>query len=188
MPLYGEVGYTIVDLRIAALLSTGLYGTSVQLDYLQELEFTTQADTDMIKAFGYQVESLSVPTHATGTMQLGSIDFSAYVILAGLTEVISGTAPTEQSILDILAGGESGLPYFGVVGKLQSVLGADLHVGFFKAKLDTVPGFRMEQNRFILPQSAMTMIVNNQTDRKLVRLERHETAIVIESDFDVFFA
>ncbi len=188
MPEYGEVAFTLMDIKVAALASDNTYGTPVSLGYGQSLEFSAQADSDMIKAYGMGVELLRVITHATGTLSQGQLDFAGYAILIGngFDKNDFGTTPAQYSQVDIQVGG-SGLPYFGLVGKLAGVVGADLHVGFSKSMLDTMPSFTVEQNKFVLPSAAMTMITPDVTNRLLLSYETHETAEAITSDFDTFF-
>lgn len=189
MPEYGEVGFTLSDIKVAALASDNTYGTPGSLEYGQKLEFSPQADTDMIKAYGMAVELLAVVTHCTGAFDAGLIDDSAYQIIAGnaVASAAFGTTPNQYNRLDVQVG-QDGLPYFGLIGKLFGVGGADLHVGFAKCKLDSMPGFTIEQNKFVLPSTAVSMITPDVSIRKLVRIERHETAEDISSDFDTWFA
>lgn len=189
MPEYGEVGFTLTAIKIAALASDNTYGTPGSLEYGQKLEFSPEADQDELKAYGMSVELLSVVTRATGTLDAGLIDDSAYQIMAGngVAVVTGGTTPNRYSQMDVLVG-EDGLPYFGLIGRLMGVAGADLHLGFSKCKLDSFPGFTIEQNKFILPSVGMKMITPDITLRRLVRFKRHETGTAITDDFDTFFS
>jgi hypothetical protein len=190
MPEYGEVSFTLLDIKAAALGSDNTYGTPVSLGYGQSLEFSPQADSDMIKAYGMGVELLRVITHATGTLSQGQLDFAGYAVLIGSGGFVKndfGTTPTQYSQVDVKVG-DSGLPYFGLIGKLAGVNGADLHLGFSKCMLDTIPGFTVEQNKFILPSCAMSMITPDVTNRMLLSYDTHETAQDITDDFDTFFA
>lgn len=190
MPEYGEVAFTLSEIRVAPLLSNGTYGTSVALDYGQKLSFEPQADTDQIKAYGMIVERLAVTTHATGSLDQGLVDFDAYaVMIAGLAASSSetGSSPNKTTVLEHLVG-DAGLPYFGLIGRLAALRGAGLHLGFRKCMLDKVPGFTVDQNKFILPSTTMTMITSDVTTRQLLRLKRLETNTAIPVDFNTFFA
>lgn len=184
MPEFGEVVYTLTDLVIAALNSDGTYGTSLALDYGQSLTIEPIADNDTLKAFGMNVELLSVPIGAKFTLAQGSVQFAALEILLGLTAVDSGTTPNQISTLDMLGGG-AGLPYFGIIGKMASINGGAFKVGGFKAKLDSIPQIGVEQNKFVLPEVTGQFAAQNTTTRKLFRIKREETAAAIGtvSDF-----
>lgn len=185
-PTYGEVSFSIEGLSIATLNSDGTYGTPVSLVYGQTFGFTSEADTDQLKAFGMIVETLTVPTHFTGTFTQGAIDIDAYEIMCGLTADVSGSSPSGQTDLSFTAGG-SGLPYFGMIGRLAGVQGAGVLVGFPKMMLDSYPSFEVEQNRFIMPETSARAIVQDTTSRMAAKVRMLETAQEIPTDFDTFF-
>lgn len=186
MPEFASIGYNLVQIKIAALDTADYtFGTPVELEYGQELGFEAAADNQELKAYGLTVQLLSVITHFTGTLSQGLIDVNAYSILVGEASVDSGS-PVTQSTLDYLVGG-AGLPYFGLIGRLASVGGADIHLGFPMCKLDRVPNFQIRQNEFIMPSSGIKMIAPDTTTRKAARLRRHVTTTAITADFDAFF-
>lgn len=187
MPDYGQVGFTLIDIKIAPYNLDGTYGTAVSLQYGQKLGFKPVATNDMLTAYGMGVELLSVVTHGEGTLTQGLIDLPAYAVLIGGTSTESGSTPNRERTLDYTVGGQ-GLPYFGLIGKLAGVNNSDLHLGFRKCMLDSIPGFDMEQNKFILPETGMKMITPDVATRKLLRLRTHETAAAVPTVFTSFFA
>lgn len=181
-----QVAFTLTAMSVAALdVSNWTYGTPVSLEYGQSLGFEPQHDTDQLKAYGKIVQMLSVLTHITGTLSQGLIDYPAYAVMVGQSQTSSGTPPNVHKILDAVAGG-SGMPYFGLVGKLATLQNGDLHIGFPMCKLEKMPGFTVEQNKFVLPSTNIVM-VTPATASKPFRMKTHETATSVYTNFNTFF-
>lgn len=181
---YGEVPYTLVDLKVASYnILTGTYGSPFSLDEIQTLEFTPVADNDQIKAFGRLRHLLSVSTHVEYKFSQAGIDFEALATIAGMTNASSGTTPNQSGTLDAEFDGES-LPYFGLVGKILAEAGADVHIGLPVCMLDAIPGLKFEQNKFVMGEASGKAIAR-ESDNKAIKILRHETAGAI--DFNQIF-
>ncbi len=181
---YGEVVFSLVQMRLASYnIVTDTFGTAVELPEAQTLEFSFETDTDAIKAGGYLQHLLAVTTHATLKLSSAGVPFEALAILSGASNNSSGTPPNRTRRLNVGAGG-SGLPYFGVVGKLVGEQGDDLHVGLPVCKLDGVPSWKAEQNKFVIASAEGRAI--KRASGHLVYLLGHETAASV--DFNEIFA
>lgn len=187
MPIFGEVVYSIQEIWIAALNADGSYGTPVKLDYPQKVEFKPAAANDMLTAGGMGVELLTVPTHVEGTIGLGALDLDGMAVLIGQSATTSGTTPNQQRTLVVVAGG-AGLPYWGMIGRMASVNGADKLIGLPKCKLDTPPQFMAEQNKFALPEMGFKSVAASSATGKLLYTQDRETASSGTPNFGTFFA
>lgn len=162
-PQQGEVLVTLVDLIVAPWNSDGTYGDPVRLQYGQSLGFTVNTTTAQLMAYGMEVEALAVPTSISGSLSQGNIDIAAYAVLLNRNASSSGAEVT----LSYDAG--YNLPYFGVIGAVEGVDGG-AWLGLYKAKLESVPSFTVNQNEFVIPETTVRAIANNTVDRRLAKL------------------
>jgi hypothetical protein len=181
---YSEVVFSLTQLRIASYnILTDTFGAPVDLPETQTLEFAFETDTDEIKAEGYLQHLLTVMTHATFKLSSAGVPFEALAILTGASNASSGSTPNRSRRMRFDAGG-SGLPYFAVAGKLVGEQGDDLHVGLAVCKLDAAPGWKAEQNKFVIQQAEGRAI--KRANGRLVYLLGNETAAAL--DFNSLFA
>lgn len=181
---YSEIVFGIVDLRIATYnILTDTFGTAIEVPEAQGIEFSFIADNDSIKATGAMRHLLSVITHAEFKFSKAGFPFAALAAMTGASNASSGTTPTRTRRWSANAGG-AGLPYFAMVGKLVGENGDDLHAGLAVCKLDTIPSWKAEQNKFVIKEASGKAIERN--NGKLVYLLGHETAASI--DFNEIFA
>jgi len=181
---FSEVVFSLVDLKVATYnILTDVVGTAVDLPEAQELEFSAEGDTDEIKAEGYLQHLLTVVTHATVSLSSAGVPFTALAIMTGMANDSSDTTPNQQRTSQLTPGG-AGLPYFAVGGKLVGEQGDDLHVGLVCVKLDSIPSWKAEQNKFVMSPASGKAIAPN--SRKLIYLRGHETAADI--DFTTLFS
>ena len=182
---YSETPFTLVDLQIASYnILTATYGTPISLDEAQMLEFSPVADNDQIMAGGRLRHLLTVSTHVEFKLSQAGIDFDAYNILTGMTNASSGTTPNRSRRLTGSFDGTP-LPYFGLVGKILSEAGADVHIGLPVCMLDSIPGMKFEQNKFVIGEANGKSIAR-ESDNKAVFLLGNETAASI--NFNTIFA
>jgi hypothetical protein len=171
---YGEVVFSLKKLQIASYnILTDVMGTPVDLPEAQKLEFAFIADNDQIKAEGALTHLLSVITHGTFKMSNAGLSFEALAAITGASNASSGTTPTRSRKFRTAAGGD-GLPYFTIAGKMSAEGGADFHVGLAVCKLDTMPSWTFEQNKFVLSEMAGKCI--QRSGGKVVYIDAHETA------------
>ena len=187
MSSYADVIYNITDCWVAKLNNDNTYGTPVQIDNIDKVSFDYESDTDTLKSRGMVVEAISIPTMATGEITNGSLDFASMSVLLGYTAGNYSTTPNQYAVMDILLGDE-GLPYVGLIVAYASTLGANMFVGFPKFKLDTVPGFDVEQNKFRIGSSKFKAFSPSQTRRAAARYKRNETKAAIPSTASPFLA
>lgn len=191
-PGYAEVIYNPTAIYVASLTDAvaGTYGTPQLIEYGQKFEFDIESDNDEIMAYGLTVEALAVPKKATGTLTQAAMNFAAIAILCGFTNNSYLTTPNRYNIMDINVGG-SGLPYFGVIVSYAATNGANMLAGFAKAQLDTVPGFKVDQNKFRIGEAKINGYAPNTQIRKVVRLKGNETAATVPTTgvtFGAFFS
>lgn len=173
----GEIVFTLQQIMIAPLnIITGAYSTAVTLPEPQTMEITFEADTDQIKAQGYLQHLLSVITHGTFKLSQAGIPFDALEVLTGATRDDSGSTPNAIKAMRFGAGG-SGLPYFGAVGRLVGEQSDDTWLGLPACKLDMIPGWKAEQNKFVIGESSGKFIANSAG--LLCQVLSHETATAI---------
>jgi hypothetical protein len=188
MPDPGDVVYTITDIRVARWLPGNTYDTtSFSLTYGSEMSFEVDADNDELMSYGMAVSALSIIKKLTGTLKQAAIDSNGIYVLTGHSTTTSGSTPNRTITTDMLAGG-SGLPFFGAVGNFASEDGANVLLGLRKCKLDTLPGWTVEMNKFRLSEVKFKAFTPDVTTRKLHRIRRYETAAAIPVDLNTFFA
>lgn len=174
---HSEILFTLVQCFVQPYnILTDTFGTAVELPETQTFEFGFVADTDQIKAAGYLQHLLTVTTHATFKLGSAGIPFEAMVTIAGATNSSSVASPNQLRRLRFSAG-SSGLPYFALVGRLVGEQSDDAWIGLPCNKLDNVPGFKVEQNKFIMAEAGGRAIKSG--TRNLVEVFGHETALAI---------
>lgn len=179
---FSEVVFTLVDVRIAAYnILADTFGTAIVVPEPQTYEVTPEADNDSIKATGKLTHLLSVLTHVSFKMSTAGIPFEALAIMSGAS---TNSSPTTQKTSKQSAGG-AGMPYFGIVGKLVGEQGDDLHLGLPVCKLDKSPGWKAEQNKFLIGECAGKAIARESSGFAIYVLG-HQTAAAI--DFAEIFA
>lgn len=189
MVAYSEVLYNITEAKVALLANDNTYGTPVAIDYLQTLTFEYEADTDEIMSGGLIVETLAIVKKATGEVSNAAMNWAAMAVMCGLTAGDYGTTPNQYGVMDFAVGG-AGLPYFGLIMRAEATLGGNVIIGFPKAKLQTYPGFEMDQNKFRLGSAGFDAVAPSTTVRKAVRVKKNETAGSVPTsaaDFLAFF-
>jgi len=176
MPQFSEVIYNPTDLIIAQLTGSNTYGTPVRVDYFEKVAFDFEADEDEIKSGGLIVESLSIATKVTGSMDNGALNYAAMSVLQGDTPTtIYQTTPNQYQYADITVGG-AGNPYFGMLVQYATTLGGALIVGFPKAMLTKKPGFDIDQNKFRVGSADFKAVAPSALIRRAARLLKYETA------------
>lgn len=186
---YGDIIYNITDIKVSALASDNSYGTPVSLIEGQKLTWEFVMDEDSIKSYGLVTNSLSIATHAEGSLEQAALDFGAYAIMLGTSATTAGVSPNETATMDFEVGG-AGLPYFGIMATYVAPSGANLIVGFPKCQLKAIPPFSAEQNQFRTGEVSIKMFAPSTTVRKLVRYIKNETAATLptlSADWDTWF-
>lgn len=174
MPQFAEVIFNITEAWVAALSVTNTYSTPVAIDLIGKVSFTYETDTDEIMSAGLVVDSLAIPKKAKGEMTQSSLDFAAMATMCGFLAGNYGTTPNQYGIMDVAVGGD-GMPYFGLLVAYAATLGGNMYAGFPKAKLETVPGFDVDQNKFRIGKAGFSAFAPSTTTRKVVRYKRNET-------------
>jgi len=192
MPEYGQVAFTLQAAAVAACnpLAASLataYSAPIALESVQVLEVNPEADTDEIMTQGMVTEGLAVVKKATGKMTFAALNVAAYTPLFGITPVSTGTAPNRIKTVKWTAG-KRGNPYFGLIGKLYGLATSDLHLGFYKCQMLNHPTLKVEQNKFILPEVEVLMLVYDVTTAAYFKQETHETEANLPTDFGAWFA
>lgn len=175
MPSYGDVIYNPYEAFAAALLPNLTYGPPSRVDYMGKVSFEYESDTDELKSGGMIVETITIPTKVTGEIEQGSLDYITWAIMTGFGAAEYSTTPNRYYRSTVKLGGE-GLPYFGLIIAYAALSGANLLVGFPKVKLDTVPGFDQEQNKFRLSNSNFSGLAVSTSNRGAVVYQKNETA------------
>lgn len=185
MPAFSEVIYNPFDVIVAKLNNDNTYGTPQRVDYFEKVSFDWEADTDEIKSAGLIVESLSVATKATGTLDTGALNFACMSIIQGDTPTtVYGTTPSQYQYVDIEVGG-AGNPYFGMMVLYASTLGGALIAGFPKAMLSKKPAFEVDQNKFRVGSADFNAFAPSTVIRRAARLLKYETrpSLVLTSGY-----
>lgn len=191
MANWADVIYNITAIYVASFnVVTNTYGTPALVKYGQQLNYEWESDTDEIKAYGQFVAALGIPTKATGTLMMASLNFDAMAIMTGLTPADSGSTPNRQKKVLWLTGG-SGTPYFGCIAAYVADDGGNEVIGFPKSKLETYPGFTQEQNQFNVPELTFNAYAPSTTKRMAMKSIAYETLTAPPTDqsgFQAFFA
>lgn len=186
MPQYGEIVYNPTDSWIATYDPVaGEFSLPVRVDYIQQVTFEYESDTDEIKTAGLIAESLAVITKGTGELSQASLDFAGMTVLTGYGSTEFNTTPNRYSVQDIVVGGE-GLPYFAMITSYAATNGANALVGFAKMKLETVPGWTVDQNQFRIGSANFNAFPPSTTYRKAARIVRYETAAIVPQTAEGF--
>lgn len=193
---FGEVMYLLTDLIVAAYNSvTDTYGTPVALAVGQSLMLEPEADTDELRNYGVIGDALAVPTKAKVTLGGGAIDRDAFVIMAGMSSYTSGLTPNRVVTMDVKAGEDGELPYFGAIGVSRATNSGLVAVGTQKIKLNTPPRFQLDgkANKFNIQEiEGVALPVERSSQWMLLRPKFYETASdwtapTTPADFKAFF-
>lgn len=175
---FGEIPFTLLQVYVAAYdIVDDTYGTAQALPEPMMVEISPEADTDEIKAQGYVQHLLTVTTKCGFKFGHAGFPFDAWAVIVGTSNASSGTPPNATRRSNVDAGG-AGLPYFGVVGRAAAEDGADVWVGLAVCKLNSVPSWKVEQNKFVIGE-AEGVAIKRQDYGKVVYLVGHQTATAI---------
>lgn len=185
MPNYGDVIYNPYQAYAAPLLAGNVYGLPSLVDYLGTITYEYESDNDELMSAGMVVETLSIPKKITGEIDQGSLDYITWAIMTGFGASEYSTTPNRYYRTTVKLGGE-GLPYFGLIVAYAAIGGANLLCGFPKVKLDTVPGFDAEQNKFRLGKANFSGMAISQVNRGAAIYQKNETAKNVPSTAALF--
>lgn len=175
----GERPAILSGIIIAAYTSPGVYGTPVSMGDSMRMLADPQADNDDIKSDGYLAHLLTVVTHAMVEFSGGGVEFDVLTILNGESTTTSGDTPAQTETMNQRVGLD--LPYFGIVGRALGEDGGDIHVGFYRVKLDKPAPWELRQNEFVL--SEFTGKAARETlasVNKIGRYRQHETVTALD--------
>lgn len=185
MPSYGDVIYNPFQAYAAPLLANNTYGLPSLVDYLGTITYEYESDNDDLMSGGMVVETISIPKKITGEINQGSLDYITWGIMTGFSAAEYSTTPNRYYRSTVKLGGE-GLPYFGLIVAYAAIGGANLLCGFPKIKLDTVPGFDSEQNKFRLGKANFSGMAVSQTNRGAALYQKNETSKSVPSTAALF--
>src|SRR5512145_1000907 len=184
---YGDTIYNPTAAYLATLNADGTYGTPALFDKLGKLSFQYESDTDQIKSGGMILETITIPTKVKGDMDQASLDYAAWSIYTGFGHTEFGVTPARYDITTPKLGGE-GLPYFGLIVAYAALFGANLLVGFPKCKLDNLPSFSVDQNKFNVGSAQWSAMAPSVFTRMAGIYKKHETAAAIPTSAAAFKA
>lgn len=188
MANYADHVFNLTDLVVASILANGNINTvSIRFGEGSKLTFQVKSDGDMIKAYGMASRKATIPTHIEGEIEFASFDKDAYAVVTGITAVEAGLTPNRIGTMKFLGGG-AGLPYFAMVGAMAADDGGNEHVGLYKVKLDSLPEYNSEMNKYVLYNAKFTGVVKNTTTRELYVVKINETSVAVPADVTTIFA
>lgn len=173
---FGELAYTLTSLIVAAYNPVAnTYSTPEVVADGQMLVGEPEADTDKLRGYGVYTAGLAVAIGAKISLKAGGVDYSAFTIMTGITNAVTGVSGSQIRRAKYIAGG-NGLPYFGVIGVGAIDGGGVAVIGFPKVKLDTYPKFELngESNKFNISETAGYGFTVQGTNYFFVT-EQHET-------------
>lgn len=184
---YGDIIYNPTAAYVAALDSVAnTYGTPAKVDYIGKLSYEYESDTDTIKSGGQIREMITIPTNAKGKFEEFSLNYIPWGILTGFGASEYSTTPNRYYRAMPRFGG-SGLPYCGLIVAYAALNGANLLVGFAKFKLQNVPPFDVDQNKFRKGETEFMAIAAGDAGYGIV-VQRYETAAQIPTTASTFLS
>lgn len=173
----GAPQFGVNDAKIAKWLGDGSYGTPVDVMSVRVLSF--QLNTVNAQLEG---DDQITDTHArliSGTVGLtfGGANSEVLSVILDKTVGSSGTTPNRARTIDITG---QNMPYFGLVGKIDSTRGGDMHI--FVPMLKVMEGFSLNftYGEYVIPELTCTAIIddnfqNADDESVLAYLRWHET-------------
>lgn len=172
---YANEIYNPTSAYVARLLSDGSYGTPVYIAKLEKIGWSFEADTDEIKAYGMITDGLTIPTKATGTIDIAHMNIEALTVMTEHDTYEYDTTPNRRTRTVVFAGG-AGLPYFAIIAAFAAQNGANMIGGFAKAMLTTYPAFDIDQNQFRRASTEFNAYAPDVANRRLYAQDNYETA------------
>lgn len=180
---FGNFPVSLSDIRVAALPSTGVYGTAVAMPGIT-MKIKPNVSSDKLAKLG---KTARVATHVIDCdveFDVGGYPFDVMAIVAGAAATTSGTTPDQKTSAPLAAG--SLLPKFGIVGKSIAEDGGDLHWGLPEIKLTEFPNYSMDGENNTFVKGTMKGLAIADGDGYIIYPLAHETAAAI--DFTEIFA
>lgn len=184
MPNYGDVIYNPTAVYVAPLLSNNTFGTPARMTYQGKLSYTYESDHDELKSGGAIREVITIPTKIKGTIEEMALDYVSWGIITGFAAAEYSTTPNRYYRAMPRLGGE-GVPYVGLIVAYAALNGANLLAGFPKFKVDTPPGFDVDQNKFRKGSSDFSAVGAGDAGYAAV-LQKYETAAQIPTSAAAF--
>jgi hypothetical protein len=141
---YGDKTFGLRDIKVTNI------GGTVQADFpvAQTLTFRVRVRSGELSGDDSLVAVVSFVEAAEIQFGEGGVDLDAMAIMTGISTAVSGTSPSEKTTLNFDAG--DAMPYFKLYGRSLGDNGDDLHVKFYKVKLNSAPEFSLQDGQFVV--------------------------------------
>jgi hypothetical protein len=172
---YGAPQFGLADCKIATWTSTGVYGTAVDVPSVQMLSPTFETVSAELEGDDQITDAHAQRRSVEITMRFGSISLDALEILTGVSDVESGTTPSQKRTLTMTAAKYS---YIGICGKAVATQGSgDLHLFIPKAKIMGNFAVKLEYGQYSIPELTLKGVADGAYG--LGQIIEHETAVVV---------
>jgi hypothetical protein len=148
-------------------------GSLTSFPWGQTLKFSEEPSTNELKGDDKIVATVTVLEKIDWEIEAGGISLEAYAAITGRTLTNAGTGAAETQTMK--ASGADAYPYFKLYGKVITDEG-DLHIKFFKAKLNKIEG-EFKNGEFFVTKCEGTSIDDGTNG--IMELVRNETATTL---------
>lgn len=170
---YGNRTFGLRDIKVTNI------GGTVQADFpaAQQLTFRVRLRSGELSGDDALLSVVSFVEAAEISFGEGGVDLDAMAIMTGLGATVTGSSPNEATTMTMSAG--DALPYFKLYGKSLGEGGDDLHVKFFKVKLNSAPEFSIQDGQFSMTNLS-ALAVDDGTNG-ILDIVQNETATTLPS-------
>lgn len=179
MSIFGDFAgatFGLKDLKVAARNADGSYGPAVDVPSAQMYEVNPQTVNAQLEGDDQITATHAVATGAQVRFRFGSVPFELLAILTGKTISDYGSESTADRV-ELLRLDALRFPYFGIVGKVESVEDeGSMHV--FVPMLKVMEGFTVgfQYGQFTIPEITCQAIPDSV--HGIVELIKYEEANV----------
>lgn len=172
---FGDKPFSIKEITVAALNSDGTYGTAVSVPQARKLTVTPNIVTS--KLIGTRSKTAAVASvlqDATVEIDGGGYTWDALAVMIGTAVTETGVTPNQTKQQNWAAA--TNMPYFGLIGVLDDDDGGDMHIGFPKVKLTSLPAIEAAGDEEAFITNVMEGVAIADDDGYVMYPVAHETA------------
>lgn len=124
--------YGLRDVKLRPIDATGTVGTGVDLPASRTFSFSEAEEFEELRGDDAVVAIRGRGAKVEWSLESGGISLTAYAVMAGGTNAVSGVAPNEKKTYTKKT--TDARPYFQVEGQAISDSGGDFHAKVFKCR------------------------------------------------------
>jgi hypothetical protein len=175
---YGAPQFGLQDVKVAAWIGDGTYGTPVDVPSVQMLGAILKVVAAMLEGDDQITATASRAISGESRLRFGSVSVAALEVILGNPSTTSGSTPNQYDNLRV-SGGDN-MPYFGICGKALAEEGVGcFHLFLPKCRImQDVELASLQYGQFAIPE--VTVAAISDEDYGIINLIEFEADVAVD--------